>query len=163
MFYRAWQFFRALFARIHPRERELVSQRLEPSLAALFWQMDRCDQRHGLDVYHTLQEAGYQDRDLLQAALLHDVGKAGGGLTLAHRVAVVLLEKYALHLLERWVESGRTWRAPFVCHAQHAQLGAEWALQAGIAPQVAEWVRRHHDPDPTDDRLAALQWADRQN
>lgn len=163
MFYRVWQFFRALLARIHPHERELVAQQLGPSLVALFWQMDRCDQRHGLDVYRTLQEVGYQDRELLQAALLHDVGKAGGGLTLIHRVAVVLLEKYAPHVLERWTQNGRTWRTPFVRHAKHAQLGAQWTLEASIAPQAAEWIRRHHNPDPTDDRLAALQWADRQN
>ena len=114
-------------------------------------------------MYYTLQEAGHQDRELLQAALLHDVGKTGGGLTLVHRVAVVLLERYAPRSLERWTKNGQTWRAPFVCHVQHARLGTQWALDAGLTPQAAEWIRRHHDPDPTDDRLAALQWADRQN
>ena len=59
MFYRAWQFFRALLARIHPHEGELVAQQLGPSLEKLFWQMDRCDQRHGLDVFYTLREAGH--------------------------------------------------------------------------------------------------------
>jgi hypothetical protein len=75
---------------------------------------------------------------------------------------VVLLEKHAPHLLERWVQDGRTWRAPLVRHVQHAQLGAHWVLEAGISPQAAEWIRRHHT-DPTDDRLVALQWADKQN
>ena len=149
-------------ARIRPHERELVAQQLGPSLETLFWQMDRCDQRHGLDVYHTLHKAGHRDAALLQAALLHDVGKAGGGLTLVHRVTVVLLEKHAPHLLERWTQDGRTWRAPLVRHVQHAQLGAQWVLEADISPQAAEWIRRHHT-DPTDDRLAALQWADKQN
>jgi hypothetical protein len=76
---------------------------------------------------------------------------------------VVLLGKYAPRLLTRWTEDGRSWRAPFACHAQHAQLGAEWALEAGISSQAAEWILWHHKPDPKEERLAALQRADRQN
>ena len=95
MLYRVWQFFRAMFAPVRAHEYKLVARLLSPAQAALFRRMARCDQRHGLDVLYTLQKAGHQQEALLRAALLHDVGKVNSGLTVWHRVAVVLLQRLA--------------------------------------------------------------------
>ena len=73
---RVAQFFRATFARVRTGEYDLIRERLTPAQAALFGRMSRSDQRHCLDVYTTLVRAGYQQDDLLIAALLHDVGKS---------------------------------------------------------------------------------------
>ena len=90
MYHRAWQFFSAAFARVRPSERVLVERHLSPAQMALFWHMARCDQRHALDVLQTLRQAGHHDETLLQAALLHDVGKAAGRLTIWHRLRLWL-------------------------------------------------------------------------
>lgn len=125
--------------------------------------MHRSDQRHSLDVFLTLRRAGYEDRALLQAALLHDVGKAAAQLTVWHRVAVVLLGRFAAGWLDRLAVDGQGWRAPFAAHLRHVQQSAEWAALVGCSPDVVALIRDHHTPSSKDKRLAALQWADALN
>jgi hypothetical protein len=45
----------------------------------------------------------------------------------------------------------------------HAELGANWAAEAGCSPEVVSLIRGHHKPQPKDKSLAALQRADKQN
>lgn len=163
MVHRVWQFFSAAFARVRPSERVLVERHLPPAQMALFWQMARCDQRHALDVLQTLCQAGHHDETLLRAALLHDVGKAAGRLTIWHRVAVVLLQRLAPGRLARLAADGRGWKVPFAVHTRHPQSGAQWAMAAGCSAEVGELIYRHHEPAPEGGLLAALQWADKQN
>ncbi len=79
--YRISQFFRALVAWVPKQELSLLSEYLTPLQAELFQRMPRCDQRHGLDVFHAFRTKQHNDHDLLIAALLHDVGKSGGFLS----------------------------------------------------------------------------------
>ena len=166
---RVRQFFRATFAQVRPGEIAALSAILTPAQMALFKRMQRCDQRHSLDVMCTLRRAGYDDLDLLQAALLHDTSKAVDArgplqrLTVWHRTAVVLMHKLAPGWLARLAADGRGWKRPFEIHVQHAQLSAALAAQAGCTPEVVALIRGHHNPEPNDKRLALLQWADEQN
>jgi hypothetical protein len=167
------QFFRATFARVRPDEVAALQSVLTPAQVALFQRMDRSDQRHSLDVWNTLREAGHQGPDLQQAALLHDAGKSvlSGGepagalqrLTVWHRTVVVLLQSFAPGWLARLAADGRGWKAPLARHVQHAQASAALAAQAGCAPEAVELIRRHHEPEPDERRLALLKWADEQN
>jgi len=179
--YRVSQFFRALTAWVPKRELSLLSEYLTPPQAELFLQMPRCDQRHGLDVFHALRRKQHHDRDLLTVALLHDVGKSDGRLRLWHRVLIVLIEALWPQLLGRLAsppelggtEGGlaadepRSWRYPFFVHQQHPELGAELAQAAGCSPITVELIRRHQQPPASspfgarqDELLAALQEAD---
>lgn len=183
---RVAQFYRAMVARVRADEHDLIRERLAPAQAALFERMPRSDQRHCLDVYYTLVRAGCDQEDLLCAALLHDVGKAApanGGpasltgrpgaawrMTIVHRAAIVLLQgltPMGPRWLARLAADGRGWRAPFAVHARHAQVGAEWAADAGCSPAVVALIREHHSSSPDRaeelEHLAALQWADGQN
>jgi hypothetical protein len=166
---RVRQFFRATFARVHPDELAALQAILTPAQRALFERMDRSDQRHSLDVIDTLRRAGHDDRELLQAALLHDAAKSAPvrdplqRLTVWHRTAVVLLQKNAPRWLARLAADGRGWKRPFAIHVQHAQSSAELAAEAGSAPGVVALIRTHHQPEPNDRRAALLQWADEQN
>ncbi|HID87410.1 MAG TPA: HD domain-containing protein [Anaerolineae bacterium] len=166
--YRFSQFCRALVARVPKRELDLLSEYLTPAQVELFRRMPRCDQRHGLDVFHALQKRGYHERDLLVAALLHDVGKVDGGLRLWHRVLIVLVKAFWLQLLDR-LARGETdsWRYPFYVHQHHPELGAELVRAVGCSSTTVELIRRHQEPlasNPPrthqDKLLAALQEAD---
>jgi predicted HD phosphohydrolase len=90
--YRWRQFRWALEARIRKEDQALVARFLPPEAQALFWRMPRSDQRHSLAVLRTLLEWGETHPALLQAALLHDVGKAAAPLSPWERALLVLTE-----------------------------------------------------------------------
>jgi hypothetical protein len=160
---------------VRPAEIAALGTILTPEQMALFRRMERSDQRHCLDVMDTLRQAGHRDRDLMQAALLHDAAKSVAvdgrppargplhRLTVWHRTAVVLMHRYTPGWLARLAADGRGWKRPFALHVQHAQASAELAAQAKSTPEVVKAICKHHRPDRNDQRAALLQWADEQN
>jgi hypothetical protein len=132
------------------------------------------DQNHALKVLKDLRSAGYDDRALAQAALLHDAAKRAGGVTLFHRVAVVLIKAFAPRRWERLKTRPEPKRRslvyPLWAHANHSATGARLAASAGCLPDAVDLIRRHQDPLPPagersrqDALLAALQKADDDN
>ena len=186
--YRVYQFFMAVKAslpgwaggdpglQLVQDQAEVVTILITPAQQSLFKRMTSNDQRHALAVVRTLQQAGHDNPALIQAALLHDVGKSLGQ-PLVHRVLIVLFEAFWPAAL-RWLSRLNTtkqvaqiiwWRRPFVIHAQHPALGAEWAEVAGCDPVAVRLIARHQDRlagrvEAEEERLlAALQWADNLN
>jgi hypothetical protein len=121
---------------------------------ALFSKMQPSEQAHALQMLEWLQAHGETDPDLLVAALLHDTGKQCCPLRLWERVAIVLVQAASPALAQRWgkleLDGCRGWRKPFIVAAQHADWGAELALQAGAKPLVVALIRRHQTPAPAD-------------
>src|SRR5690606_19210103 len=98
-------------------------------------------------------------RDLLAAALLHDVGK--GDLLVTERVVYVLLAAVSPRLIDLVGGPGPRWRNGIWRLRHHARLGAERLTEEGSSPRVIELVAAHTDGDATgDDELARLQAAD---
>ncbi len=166
--YRVQQFLAALHAHVTPAEVAALHGVLPAAGLALFCRMPVADQRHSLDVCAALRQQGYADPDLLAAALLHDVAKAGH-IHLWHRVALVLLKSNApgqrvLARLARPVPT-RSLRYPFYVSVHHPTLGAQQALAAGCSSRTA-WLIAHHQtpitaPQSADQALlAALQKVD---
>ncbi len=165
--YRAWQLTAALWSRRQPPDVVAAHGLLPPALAALFDQMPAEDRHHALRVAAGLVARGESAPPLLQAALLHDVGKANGGVHLRHRMARVLLAR-------RWPAawawlSGRPtgWRRPYWILAWHPARGAAWIAAVGGDAAVVALVRHHESAPPADwagTELgrwhAALRWAD---
>ena len=131
--------------------------------------MPRYDQQHALKVVDTLAREGHTERDLLAAALLHDVGKSvtpGARLRLWHRVTVVLIHVSWPSLLERLAkDEPHSWRRPFHVQLHHAAIGAEAARRAGCSATAVDLIRRHEQApnQALDPLLAALQSADSRN
>jgi hypothetical protein len=150
-----------------------------PAQQRLFAGMPPHDQRHAIAVARTLQQAGYSQPALMQAALLHDAGKSIGQ-PIIHRVLIVLFEAFwpaALQCLstpgekvneqmDEWLKgtspfSLQNWRRPFVVHAQHPAIGAAWAEDAACEALAVSLIARHAEPAGAEEKLlAALQWAD---
>jgi len=158
--YRVKQFATAFTVQMRPQERTEVESLLSPGEMGLFYGMRRAARRHSLQVYRHLRRRGQQDRYLLAAALLHDVGK--GRVTIAQRVAAVLLMAYAPALLNRLATpGGPRWKRAFYYHGHHAELGAELVKRAGAHPSVVALVENHHkDARGGPPCLAALREAD---
>ncbi len=170
--YRARQFFTALAGRVRKDEMAEARQVLGDGLFAVFAIMPRQYMRHALNVYRRASDAGCEDLDVLQAALLHDSGKydpaSGRYVTVGHRVAVVLLGGVPVgRRLLAAVSRRRGARGlggwilyPFYLSRYHARLGAELAARRGASDEVIRLIERHQDDGGEDDKLRVLQAAD---
>ncbi|MBI4504821.1 MAG: HD domain-containing protein [Chloroflexi bacterium] len=157
--HRIRQFFRAL--RPAPTEAERIAVRavLTPPQYALFARLAVADQRHAVEVYRRVLAGGVADREVLQAALLHDVGKAGSGLRLWQRVAAVLLDAWAPGFLARLKARG-PWRRAFRVYVRHPERGARLARLAGSSERVVTLIAAHQNGAAGDPALALLRQAD---
>lgn len=163
--YRTGQFFAALAARSGRADLDPAPARriLPDPLYELFLRMPPEDRRHGLEVLARLEAdpavTPASDGPLLQAALLHDLGKAEAGVRIEHRIARVLARAIAPRLW-RWLSGWPTgWRRPLWAVAHHPERGAVWAETAGAPPAVVELIRRHELPAPPEWRgLDLARW-----
>lgn len=118
-----------------------VERTLLPGELALWRTMPAPDRRHSVLVATQVEDDwGDAPRELLAAALLHDVGKTASGLGTFGRVGATVVIAAAGHdRAARW--SGRVGR-----YARHDQLGAELLAAAGADAVVIAWAREHHLP-----------------
>ena len=129
-----------------------VARWLPVPALALFKTMSPADQRHSLRVCRGLQAHGCTDRDMLAAALLHDVGKAQGRVPFWTRPAIVLGKKLAPRFLSRltvYPHEGISlprWRRSLSYAWHHAEVGAELAAAAGLSQRAVLYIRTHHQP-----------------
>jgi putative nucleotidyltransferase with HDIG domain len=159
--HRIGQFFLYLSARLTPEDDALVASILPPALRPLFGQMSAGEQLHSLKVMRWLREHGHVQPALLQAALLHDVGKSLAPINLVERVEAVLVRCLLPSAYARWAEAPpRGWRKPFVTAVNHPEWGADLAAKAGASAQVVNLIRQHQNlkktPVTDDDRLLDL-------
>jgi hypothetical protein len=106
--------------------------------------MDPGDQRHCLDTFITLQGKGCADQNLLDAALIHDCGKALGSVAIWHRVALVLANAAGLRGLEAAAGAPRgSLRHTLYVQREHARLGADLAAGCGASPGLVDLIRWH--------------------
>lgn len=144
IFYRIGQFRRAL--RESPTAEGLAQAKaaLEPGLFALFMRMLPFEQAHSIWVFDQLLQQGYSHPDLLQAALLHDVGKSRHPLQPWQRAVSVVAEKFFPGRIARWGQRqpGRLLLGVVVSE-QHAGWGAEMAKAAGAGDLVVRLIANH--------------------
>ena len=152
--YRLWQVRQQLgfVAPLSAEECLQVAQWLPTPALPLFQSMSAADQRHSLRVCQALLARGCVDRDLLAAALLHDVGKAQGRVPFWTRPTIVLGKLCAPRLLKRLAVDPRQhkalprWRRALSNAWWHAEIGAELAAAAGLSEKAVLYIRTHHQP-----------------
>lgn len=150
--YRLWQVRQQLgfVPSLTPGERLEVANRLPASTLPLFQSMSDADQQHALRVCRGLQARGCSDEDMLAAALLHDVGKAGGRVPFWTRPVIVLGKRMAPRLLARlaaYPHAGQAgWRRSLGYAWWHADIGADLAAEAGLSQRAVLYIRTHHQP-----------------
>jgi hypothetical protein len=155
--YRARQLLWGLRSAIDPDDAREVRELLSSAELPLFLRMEPRDRRHSLLVMRRLAREGIPSthgaadagadpagRDLLVAALLHDVGK--GRLALWHRVIYVPLHAAVPPLLDRLAREGSGWRGALWRLRHHAPLSAALLREARSAERVVELVERHLTP-----------------
>ncbi len=139
---------------------------LQPAEIELFGSQDLTGQNHSYRVMKKLRDAGYEDRDLLSAALLHDIGKYYVRPGWWDRPAVVLAQALMPKQASQWANGTlNRWNRPFVVNSNHAEWGATVAEDSGSSEGTIALIRRHQEPilKPVNEEerlLLLLQWAD---
>src|SRR5258708_39001890 len=142
--HRVGQFWRHASARVGPDESLKAQRILGPELTPLFGELPVNDQRHGLDVLETLTRIEPDRTRLLQqAALLHDVGKAGVRFSVIDRSLSVFLQALSPRLFDAMLAARPGFARRYRAYVDHARIGAERlraACRGGPAPMLAQ----HH-------------------
>lgn len=159
--YRVGQFLRGLRTAVDPEEARTIVSLLSDAELQLFLAMRPRDRRHAAETMRYAAEIAAShgaepSRDLLVAALLHDVGK--GQLRIEDRVLYVVLRALSVDLVDRLAttEGGR-WRLALWRLRHHASVGAAQLETIGSAPRVVALTAIHHDAPPAEDDLE-LTW-----
>lgn len=151
---RVKQFIRAISARpLDQREVDFVSTTLNGKATDLFFAQPDRVQRHGIEIA-TVVSSTSSDRDVLAAALLHDVGKTRYTLRVWHQVAAILAGWINSDLPAKWGKmEARWWNTPFAIAERHTEWGAMMLEEAGCSSLCVSLVLHHHD---SEDELVRL-------
>jgi len=126
---------------LSPTEQAEIHATLPPSLTRLFFSQRPEDQRHALDVYSRVGN----DPALVEAALLHDVGKTDSDLGVIGRSLATIWSTTSLPIWGRW-------RA----YSDHGRVGAD-VLEAHGADVLAVAFTRHH-PGVAPKEIDPVEW-----
>ncbi len=164
IFKRAKQFFRAACAKISAEDEIYISRHLSDEERKLFFAMSTVDQAHCLNTAHTIEKIAGEGTDknfLIRCALLHDVGRVKGDMSIAGKIFCVLVHTFSPKLADKLEIRGN--REIYV-YRHHAELGAEKLQKIGLLKE-SEIVAAHHSPEKIDDppELKLLRSADEQN
>lgn len=132
------RFFGHLRARpLSPEEQRYVRERLSAAGADLFWKQSLPDQRHAVTVAQCVARKLPDDRDAIEAALLHDIGKWRPQVGAMSRSIATLLEYARLPMTRRmWA------------YRDHGRRGAAELEEAQCGRLAIEFARFHPAPAP---------------
>ncbi|HHC07776.1 MAG TPA: hypothetical protein ENK55_03560 [Actinobacteria bacterium] len=125
-----------------PSEQRWVAEHLDPAAAALFFAQRAEDQRHAIEVARLVAD----DPALVEAALLHDVGKADAALGPVARALATVLDALGVPLRGRWAR-----------YRAHGTLGAGRLAEVGASPLAVAFAAGH--PGPCPDHVDPVAWA----
>lgn len=111
----------------------------------LFYEQPVADQRHSLQAAQRVQRNMPNRKDLIRAALFHDVGKRHSGLGIVRRSIASGLGKIGVTLQGR-----------FAGYLDHGRIGAEELREMGLESVVVEFAAHHHSVRPQS--VAAGDW-----
>ena len=161
--YRVKQFFRGIFAsNLSDDEVDFVKANLTEAAQELFFQMNRADRRHTMNVLKTAQEifdGGFREQDfpylykqdagelrriLVRCCLLHDVGR-GRCMGPVRKALAVLLDKLFPVWSRRYgrCDSRSFVRGTLYRYYHHGELGGELLRGIGMNTEAAI-VSMHH-------------------
>ena len=164
---RAKQFFRAISAKLTADDNNYISSHLSPKEQKLFFAMDVVDQYHALRVAYTIERFVIEDtqgvdRDfLIRCALLHDIGRIKGDMSLFGKVFVVLISAFFPSFADSLERKGSHL---LYIYRHHAEIGAKKLQDIGLYKE-AKIIAKHHSPPTVDDprELKLLRIADDKN
>ncbi|MBR6712383.1 MAG: HDIG domain-containing protein [Selenomonadaceae bacterium] len=167
VFGRVLQFIRAVTARVSVEDGKYISTHLNAEEQKIFFAMSVADQVHSLRTAYTVERLIIEDKRgvdrefLIRCALLHDVGRRNGDLTIKGKIFAVLITSIAPKFAERLELNGN--HALYVYH-NHAEIGARKLQKLGLFKEAKIIAKHHAKPKPDDPfELKLLRLADNEN
>jgi len=136
----------------------LAREYLEPDLLVLFARQHPRDIVHAAATARWLLTRGYSHRELIAAALLHDIGK--GEQRRIDRAVYVVADSTGLAGRFAQPRSRFAIRRALARTRDHSSAGAAELKARGAPERVVELTLNHHGPPGNDTMLALLQQAD---
>ncbi len=170
--YRLWQLGQMVVARpLSVACQQDIAAILSPPEQSLFYQFLPSDQNHSYRVMQLVRTRRDNNRALLAAALLHDIGKTRVRLHWWDRVFIVVGMVMGKRMYTQWGQGKPSgWRKGIVVRINHPAWGADMAEAISSDALTVALIRRHQDVLPADaaatlenELLRLLQWADDQN
>ena len=167
IFRRIKQFFRALTAKVTPDDGKYIALHLNADEQKLFFAMSSADQFHSLKTAYTIERLVIEDKQgidrefLIRCALLHDVGRVKGDLSILGKIFTVLVTDLAPSFADKLELNGNQW---IYIYRHHAEISGRKLQQIGLFRE-AKIVVKHHSPPTADDpyELKLLRLADEEN
>ncbi len=146
---------------------QYISAHLNGAEQKLFFAMSIVDQCHSLQTAYTIERLVIEDKKdidrdfLIRCALLHDIGRVKGDMSIAGKIFAVLIVTFAPNLADKLERRGN--RAIYI-YRHHAEIGAR-KLQKLNLYRESKIIARHHSPPQPDDpkELKLLRLADEEN
>ncbi|MEA3511064.1 MAG: hypothetical protein U9R51_06475 [Actinomycetota bacterium] len=120
-----------------PDDQRFVHDHLEGACADLFWSQSAPDQRHAVDVARRVCAAFSDDSEVVEAALLHDIGKIDANIGAVARSIATVLDSVGMPMTTRM----RSYR-------DHGRRGAAVLEEAGCGSLAIAFARYHPGPAP---------------
>jgi hypothetical protein len=120
-----------------PDEQRYVHDHLSARCAELFWKQSVPDQRHAVIVARRVEAAFPGDREVIEAALLHDIGKWRPNPRAVSRSIATILDLLHLPMTKR-----------MSAYRDHGPRGAADLEQARCGDLAVEFARLHPAPPP---------------
>ena len=137
--YRVKQFFQGLFAKVNNEDKDFIKRYLNEE-ENLFFQLRISEQYHSLKVAYGCLQSQPENRMLIRAALLHDIGKIGSNLHLINKSLVVLIKKFK-------IDKGKLpsfLKKAIYYKEEHPEIGYKLLLSYSVDEPILELVKNHH-------------------
>ena len=161
---RVRQFFRAIGSHLTVEDGRYISVHLNAAEQKLFFAMDELDQCHSLRTAYAIERFAIQDKQdierefLIRCALLHDVGRVKGDMSLFGKVFAVLVTEFFPSMADDLELKGN--RLIHV-YRHHAEIGAQKLQGIGLFKEAKIVAKHHSPPSPNDPKeLKLLRLAD---
>ena len=164
IFGRVKQFFQALTAKVTPDDGKYLEKHLNTDEQKLFFAMSTIDQSHCLKTAYRIErlvidgKQGVDKEFLIRCALLHDIGRVDGDLTLTGKIFAVMVTGIFPQFARNLELKGNKW---IYVYRHHAEIGGRKLQKLGLFREAKIIAKHHSPPSPSDPyELKLLRLAD---